>query len=712
MKQTKLFLTALLAGAVMMMVPQKAWADTATDEQYNAAISQITAGDYYIISTVYNETTYYLQNGGTLTNDLTSATPFQFTGGATTGGFKSTAWFIKANGSSTVFTNPADVNTVPDLQGNLKQNSRDRIWESQVLYYNGSKFAIRCTNATGSSYGPARFWTVTTKTEAEVTTVIAEYTETDNDAQFVWSFTNISNRERIEAGKIYVISGKYNSTTYYLNSSGYATSNLSEACAYTFTQGVGGDGKFAPAACAWHISTGNNRFTNANSSDNGSTVSYEGKLRHGTSSREWESQVLFYNGSNYAIRSTNATGTAWGAERFWTLTTNGNDEVIAEYTTTDNDAQYIWSLTEVDNALSNITKLYYIKSADFYNGNMYFKSVAGDGNALLRTNNTNDAGTYAVIPVSGQDNFYYLYDTKSKLFVQPAESATSDGVWKLSASAATPIYIQKMGGRSNDGTYAFFYRMAGGSDWDPQYANAYNGWNATSVANWGYNGSKNGDQWHIVEADDMTDIDITAITTNLPNFLASAAAQDLNVKYTGSVTNYGTLILPFAYTLPSGVDAYSELSVSGDAVQGTKINSGNEVSANTPVLLKGSGTFDVSGAAASVEDTYTSGILTGTYASYTTVAGDYVLQNQSGTYAFYKVNGTTPTVKPFRAYMPASVGGSAKAFTFNLDGVETAINEIVNSKLVNGKCYNLAGQRVSNPSRGIYVIGGRKVIVK
>lgn len=47
------------------------------------------------------------------------------------------------------------------------------------------------------------------------------------------------------------------------------------------------------------------------------------------------------------------------------------------------------------------------------------------------------------------------------------------------------------------------------------------------------------------------------------------------------------------------------------------------------------------------------------------------------------------------------------------DGIETIQNdEIVNSKSSNSKWYNLAGQRLSKPQRGLNIIGGRKVIIK
>ena len=445
---------------------------------------------------------------------------------------------------------------------------------------------------------------------------------------------------QIEVGGQYIIYTEYNDTKYYLymRSNGHFTTTITNATIFTFTAGTG-----TYAATSWYINNGSYKWTNPSGSENSPTIT-DYIVEKNNSSRSWESQVLYYNGTAFAVRATNEPGTKWGASRFWTIKTvsdytnyySESIPVSPTYTETDNDAQFIWKLQKVSDAMNNATKTYYIKSAKFYGGgNMYFQSAAGTNDALIRTSSTENAGTYAVIPVNGQTDMYYLFDTKSKLFVNAASDNTQGTAWTLSATTATPVYLNQQGYRVNtdDGSLQRMYRMASAST-DTQYANAWGDGSGTEVKNYGYSGSTNGDQWHIIEAGNVGDLDITGITTNLTTFLASAADKSLNVKYTGSVTNYGTLCLPFAYTLPSGVDAYSNLSVSDSKVMGDKIASGSEVAANTPVLLKGTGTFDVSGTAASVSATYTSGILTGTYASYTTVEGDYVLQNQSGNYAF------------------------------------------------------------------------------
>ena len=57
---------------------------------------------------------------------------------------------------------------------------------------------------------------------------------------------------------------------------------------------------------------------------------------------------------------------------------------------------------------------------------------------------------------------------------------------------------------------------------------------------------------------------------------------------------------------------------------------------------------------------------------------------------------------------------AADKVTYTVDGAATAINGIVanDSASADEVIYNIAGQRVSKPTRGIYIINGQKVIMK
>ena len=64
--------------------------------------------------------------------------------------------------------------------------------------------------------------------------------------------------------------------------------------------------------------------------------------------------------------------------------------------------------------------------------------------------------------------------------------------------------------------------------------------------------------------------------------------------------------------------------------------------------------------------------------------------------------------------IPASVAGSAKAFTIDFDEAEdgsvTAIRDIETDNHRPDIIYNLQGQRVTRPEKGIYIVNGKKKV--
>ena len=116
------------------------------------------------------------------------------------------------------------------------------------------------------------------------------------------------------------------------------------------------------------------------------------------------------------------------------------------------------------------------------------------------------------------------------------------------------------------------------------------------------------------------------------------------------------------------------------------------------------------------EAEFTNGKLVGSYAQTLTInksetAGkeNYVISNDQ----FYRINATSATMKNTRAYLvldtPAS--GVKGVVTFG-DDVADGIELISIDDLNNNAIYDLSGRRVSNPTRGIYIVNGKKVIVK
>jgi len=86
----------------------------------------------------------------------------------------------------------------------------------------------------------------------------------------------------------------------------------------------------------------------------------------------------------------------------------------------------------------------------------------------------------------------------------------------------------------------------------------------------------------------------------------------------------------------------------------------------------------------------------------------YVLSNENSTLGFYKY--TRATLGANKAFIKIDATGAPEFFAF---GETTSVND-VRSKIadVRGEFYNLAGQRVGQPTKGLYIVNGKKVVIK
>ena len=183
-----------------------------------------------------------------------------------------------------------------------------------------------------------------------------------------------------------------------------------------------------------------------------------------------------------------------------------------------------------------------------------------------------------------------------------------------------------------------------------------------------------------------------------------------SIEINTTAAGWGTVMLPFAVdALPEGVKAYTCAAVN-EATSRVAMEEVTALEANKPYIIEGSWNETLTGDAQGTALTYTEGYLTGVYANQAAPVGSYVMQKQGGKVAFYIVeDGHQPTVKTNRAYLTVPAGMSVKAFF--LDDDATGINgvEMINTDEV---IYNMAGQRVSKATRGVYIINGKKVLVK
>ena len=173
-----------------------------------------------------------------------------------------------------------------------------------------------------------------------------------------------------------------------------------------------------------------------------------------------------------------------------------------------------------------------------------------------------------------------------------------------------------------------------------------------------------------------------------------------------TAAGWGTVMLPFAAKLPEGVKAYSCAEVDGTTLALTAVE---KLEANKPYIIEGAWNATLTGDAQGTALTYTDGLLTGVYAETTAPEGSYVLQNQNDVLGFYLVDSEIK-VPANRAYLTVN-GSGVKGFFFGSDDA-TAVKGVEAAGEEAGAIYNLAGQRVEKAVKGIYIINGKKVLVK
>lgn len=94
---------------------------------------------------------------------------------------------------------------------------------------------------------------------------------------------------------------------------------------------------------------------------------------------------------------------------------------------------------------------------------------------------------------------------------------------------------------------------------------------------------------------------------------------------------------------------------------------------------------------------------------------NYVFALQGGDYGFYKITSANATDMTGKAYLHTTsdiVPSTGARVVFTFDDDITGISSIKSNASANGAYYNLAGQRVAQPTKGLYIVNGKKVIMK
>ena len=200
-----------------------------------------------------------------------------------------------------------------------------------------------------------------------------------------------------------------------------------------------------------------------------------------------------------------------------------------------------------------------------------------------------------------------------------------------------------------------------------------------------------------------------------------------SLPVTITTAGYATFYCPVAVILPEGLEAYYVGETTNNSAKMTLIE--GVIPANTGVILKGNeGTYDLTIATETSVASDEINLLTGTVASAYVEDDSYVLSKQTEGVGFYKAmknfynnNGTWTKDKDkgthflnngFKAYLPKPDGtpDAARFFVFDF-GTETAIENVEGAEnTADAVVYDLAGRRVQNAQKGVFIVNGKVVI--
>nr|WP_155808299.1 hypothetical protein [Xylanibacter brevis] len=206
----------------------------------------------------------------------------------------------------------------------------------------------------------------------------------------------------------------------------------------------------------------------------------------------------------------------------------------------------------------------------------------------------------------------------------------------------------------------------------------------------------------------VDDVSITYKT--LSGYCTTVPNEEVAVSAAGFATYVSDFDLD--YTSVTGLKAYKAVVDDQGAITFTKVTT---VPAGEGVLLQGDeDTYSVPVVASSVSAwaDADNAFVRGTGAAVATGTGpyNYILNKKNGVVGFYQAAGQT--VAKNRAYLQSVTNNARISLELN-DEVVARIYDLVPAiSKGGGSVYDLMGRKVMKPAKGLYIVNGKKVIVK
>ena len=192
---------------------------------------------------------------------------------------------------------------------------------------------------------------------------------------------------------------------------------------------------------------------------------------------------------------------------------------------------------------------------------------------------------------------------------------------------------------------------------------------------------------------------------------------------------FNTLVLPFSMTSSEITTVLGDgklYEFTGADAGSLNFNEVSTLAAHTPYLFKADADKIIRGerisgrtitvSTNSLKVAGTDYNLQGTYTPYAkngdgnpiVAERDYVLGADNN----FHLTTTQNALKAFRAYIQANEASPVKALSICIDGETTAIESLNGETMTDGAIYNMAGQRVNKAVKGLYIVNGKKMLVK
>ena len=222
-------------------------------------------------------------------------------------------------------------------------------------------------------------------------------------------------------------------------------------------------------------------------------------------------------------------------------------------------------------------------------------------------------------------------------------------------------------------------------------------------------------------------VTFTGVTTSMTSVEIKFAAGSSNVRIDDIVLK-GSKVVPVTVTV-AGLATFAsdykldftnvpdlEAYIAKEAAGVITLEQVNKVAAGTGVLLRAlnnANEFKVPVTTATADAITGNLFVRGAGAAVASQDGgyyNYVLGKHNDEVGFYKAGGMT--VATDKAYIQTTV--AAARILFDFDNETTSINEVSTTNLTNNtnEYFNLAGQHVAQPTKGLYIVNGKKYVIK